>query len=238
VPAKPADAAKTTLFPEAVSNAFAFTTTYVVHDTLRNGLGYWLKFPGAENMNVSGDPVLADTIDLQVGWNLIGTLATALPAGAAVQSPPGIVTSVTDTSTTAWRLAWPMNTGWRHRPSATILAPAQRNAGRPDADDLPQSITIRTGSARLSVRHRPHLVSPVRTPPPRVGSTCASARGWSAREPWTMRRRQYPSHRMEHHPAPTVSSATECLSLWAAGPDGRRRPGSVPAHAAGNARFR
>jgi len=36
---------KTSLFPTAISNAFAFEGAYVTKDTLKNGIGYWLKYP-------------------------------------------------------------------------------------------------------------------------------------------------------------------------------------------------
>ncbi len=55
VPLNVADARKTVLFPTATSNAFAYTPSgYIVRDTLQNGTGYWLKFPSAQSVGITG----------------------------------------------------------------------------------------------------------------------------------------------------------------------------------------
>ncbi len=70
-----ADPRKTVLFPTAVGNAFLYSgSAYVITDSLRKGTGYWLKFSGAQGVDIQGDPILADSIPVSEGWNMIGSI--------------------------------------------------------------------------------------------------------------------------------------------------------------------
>jgi hypothetical protein len=95
LPVAVSDARRSILFPSSVSEAYAFSPVsgYVRRDTLLNGVGYWLKFPGTALVQLSGYERLADTVGVVAGWNLIGSLTSPVPAGAVLQSPPGILTS-------------------------------------------------------------------------------------------------------------------------------------------------
>jgi hypothetical protein len=66
-PVTASDYRKTTLFPAAVSNAFAYAGSYGIKDTLRNGVGYWLKFDADQNLSVSGGAITDDSIEVQQG---------------------------------------------------------------------------------------------------------------------------------------------------------------------------
>ena len=95
LPVKVQNGASSVLFPSSVSAAYIFRQSagYVAEDTLRNGEGFWLKFPSAELVILEGDTVSADTTEVTTGWNIIGGLS--LPAGvSAIQTnPPGIIAS-------------------------------------------------------------------------------------------------------------------------------------------------
>ncbi len=93
VPVTGVNLAKTALFPNAVSRAFAYEGGYTVKDTLKNGVGYWVKIDTARPLGFNGKKVLTDTLNLSLGWNLIGSLATSVSAGSIVTSPSNILSS-------------------------------------------------------------------------------------------------------------------------------------------------
>jgi hypothetical protein len=95
VPLTVADPRKSSLFPSAISDAYMFDATagYVRRDTLMNGRGYWLKFPGVGSVSFSGYERLADTLVIAAGWNLIGPISRPVPVVAIQQSPPGLLVS-------------------------------------------------------------------------------------------------------------------------------------------------
>jgi hypothetical protein len=84
---------KSFLFPTSTSGAFAFEGTYVEHETLSTGIGYWLKFDGAQSLSFRGLPRTADTIEVVEGWNLIGTLSDSVPVESIITLPDNILAS-------------------------------------------------------------------------------------------------------------------------------------------------
>lgn len=83
-----------TLFPHALTPAIAFTSTeYVERDTLQNSIGYWVKFPSAEKIILTGDILLQDSIPVVEGWNLIGSISSTISVSSIISEPPGISTS-------------------------------------------------------------------------------------------------------------------------------------------------
>ena len=93
LPRQAADRLKRSVYPSAISNAFAYAGAYQRIDTLATGPGYWLKFPTIQNIFIDGAPVTADTIGLASGWNIVGALTNSVPVSGIGQNPPGIVTS-------------------------------------------------------------------------------------------------------------------------------------------------
>lgn len=71
----------TVLFPDAVSNAFSFSSGggYQIVGRIVHGYGYWLKFENDQLVTLVGEPLPEDTIVVQEGWNLIGSLSTDFP---------------------------------------------------------------------------------------------------------------------------------------------------------------
>jgi hypothetical protein len=81
------------LFPTATSQAFAYFGSYAVATTLNNGTGYWLRFSGNQQASISGFLLQSDTIPVQQGWNMIGSVSTPVQVTNIVSNPPGLVTS-------------------------------------------------------------------------------------------------------------------------------------------------
>jgi len=93
VPRTVSDYRKSILYPGASSSAFIYQHQYVVRDTLTHGAGYWLKFPAGQPVNLRGGQRLADTIHVVAGWNMIGSIGSAVNTVAIVKIPQDMVTS-------------------------------------------------------------------------------------------------------------------------------------------------
>jgi hypothetical protein len=81
------------VFPQAVSSAYGFDSTYVATDTLEPGLGYWLRFDTEAVERVRGRTIESDTIAVHAGWNLIGAISRPVLTGVVTSRPIGIVQS-------------------------------------------------------------------------------------------------------------------------------------------------
>jgi len=81
------------LFPSATSAAFTYQDQYVEKDTLKHGIGYWLKFGEHEAHTVLGLPISVDTIDVLSGWNMIGSISEPIPVINITSIPGGLITS-------------------------------------------------------------------------------------------------------------------------------------------------
>lgn len=88
-----ADARKSVLYPAAPGNAFYYEGTYKIEDTLKKGVGYWLKFTKDTTINISGADIIKNTIIVVDGWNLIGSIGKNILTANIQQIPTGIVTS-------------------------------------------------------------------------------------------------------------------------------------------------
>jgi hypothetical protein len=84
---------KDSLYPTAVSNAFAYEGSYVTKDTLQNSAGYWLKFNGDQSIPQTGTRLYRKTIDVAEGWNLIGSISSSVAVTDIGSVPGGIITS-------------------------------------------------------------------------------------------------------------------------------------------------
>lgn len=95
VPLSVPDSALSVLFPTAISKAFDYSSSngYVPRDTLVPGVGYWLKFPDTQTVAITGTPLTSDTISVQPGWNMIGSIAASVQTDSVIQEPSGIVIS-------------------------------------------------------------------------------------------------------------------------------------------------
>lgn len=95
LPLTVADPRKVSLFPSAVSEAYTFSVTsgYVRRDTILNGIGYWLKFPGPDSVVLTGYERLSDSVGVTAGWNLVGSITAPVLVSSIRQTPPGVLTS-------------------------------------------------------------------------------------------------------------------------------------------------
>ncbi len=92
LPQDPASHEVSLLYPGVSGPAFSYNGTYQEITTVPNGIGYWLRFASAQTVTVDGAPRNAETIPLETGWNLIGSLSSPVPAASVVDSA-GIIES-------------------------------------------------------------------------------------------------------------------------------------------------
>jgi hypothetical protein len=81
------------LFPTSVSAAYSFQGQYEEADTLKQSVGYWLKFGSAQEIPLYGGEIYMDSAQVVAGWNLIGSISVPVPVDGIVSDPPGVVTS-------------------------------------------------------------------------------------------------------------------------------------------------
>jgi len=85
---------KDSIFPgTAGHDAYRYLAGYVVAGSLHPGWGFWLKFSSAGSTNFSGQNRSVDTIPVEVGWNLFGSLSHPIPVDQITTDPTGIVGS-------------------------------------------------------------------------------------------------------------------------------------------------
>lgn len=97
VPVASSNQKKVTLYPSSISSAFAYLPApigYAVRDTLQVGVGYWLKFDSSQSIEVTGTATNLDTLDLNAGWNMIGTLAYPVLESSITPLPPLALSSL------------------------------------------------------------------------------------------------------------------------------------------------
>lgn len=87
----PLDRRKTAIFPSAISEAFSYEDRYIRKDTLSPGIGYWIKFSTADTFEVTGGYIVAETIAVATGWNLIGSISSLLSVRSILCDPPTMI---------------------------------------------------------------------------------------------------------------------------------------------------
>jgi hypothetical protein len=93
VPVLISDYRKTAVFPTASSQAFSFQSGYINKDTLQKGMGYWLKFPSTQTVNIQGTSLMLDAINVNPLWNIVGTISYPILASAVTPIPPVAIQS-------------------------------------------------------------------------------------------------------------------------------------------------
>jgi hypothetical protein len=79
------------LYPQAFSWAYTYANGYIKADTMKIGVGYWVKFDTAVAVKPPvGTPIVSDTITVHRGWNLIGGAGDTVVYASITQIPPGI----------------------------------------------------------------------------------------------------------------------------------------------------
>ena len=93
VPVQAANMSVTTLFPDAASSAWGFTSAYVGATTLSTGVGYWLNFNAAKTYSVTGAVVRPVSIPVSAGWSIIGPFDFDVATSSIATSPSSMVIS-------------------------------------------------------------------------------------------------------------------------------------------------
>jgi len=106
-----ADGGADVLMPAAVGKVYSFGDGYHPVDSLLNGRGYWAKFGGDQFVKIVGGPLTTDTIDIAIGWNLIGTISDPVGVGDVTEIPGGILSSVISGFSNGYYTATTLNPG-------------------------------------------------------------------------------------------------------------------------------
>lgn len=80
-------------YPGATSSAFEYSGTYNECNDLCVAKGYWLKLEGNADFQLWGHHTELETVDVSLGWNIIGSLSDPFLASTITSEPAGIVTS-------------------------------------------------------------------------------------------------------------------------------------------------
>lgn len=81
VPLSVSDYRTSTIWPKppALSDAFAFEGRYVTEDTLKSGLGYWVKYVPSRTLSYTGVVLDSVAVPVNLDWNIIGSISSPLP---------------------------------------------------------------------------------------------------------------------------------------------------------------
>ncbi len=81
----------TSSFPYAFS--FSGTAGYQQEGRMRNGAGYWGKFPGDALNHFTATLRTSDSVTVTAGWNMVGSISTRIDTASITSYPAGIRTS-------------------------------------------------------------------------------------------------------------------------------------------------
>jgi hypothetical protein len=87
------DNRKEIIFPTSSSSAFAYQSTYVSSDTIYPGKGYWLKYEDDQLIPISGCSADIETVNVDKGWNMIGSISDTVSDSTIISIPPELITS-------------------------------------------------------------------------------------------------------------------------------------------------
>lgn len=79
-------------YPGALSQPFMYEGHYTALDSLSPGMGFWIKFSGADTVRYNGYPIVNQVVPVVQGWNLIGAASIPTAASDIESEPPGLVT--------------------------------------------------------------------------------------------------------------------------------------------------
>jgi hypothetical protein len=90
LPVTAADCRKDSVFRTASSKAFTYKDGYVSRDTIKNGVGYWIKVDSAHEYCHTGIPRTNDTISVLQKWNMVGGISYPVSVSNIVALTPGL----------------------------------------------------------------------------------------------------------------------------------------------------
>jgi photosystem II stability/assembly factor-like uncharacterized protein len=80
-------------YPGATSSAFIYSGSYYECNDLCVAKGYWLKLESNTDFQLWGHHTELETVDVSLGWNIIGSLSDPFLVSTITSEPAGIVTS-------------------------------------------------------------------------------------------------------------------------------------------------
>jgi hypothetical protein len=88
------DTAVSSILPLSTSPAFSYEVgTYQENETMTFGRGYWVKMSDTDTVTMVGGKLYEDTIDINPGWNLIGSISYPISVTGLSTIPPGVISS-------------------------------------------------------------------------------------------------------------------------------------------------
>ena len=90
IPLRITDYRKSVLFPHSLTSVFGYANGYVQKDTLAFGAAYWIKYPAAETVLVTGQASTLETLTVADKWNMIGSISDPV----SISNIVGISTTV------------------------------------------------------------------------------------------------------------------------------------------------
>jgi len=91
VPVQIEDYSLNAVFPGAGPFVWHYSHGYHSQPALVPGEGYWLKSESAVSQEITGMPVMAETVGVTKGWNIVGSVSYPLAVGSMGSIPGGIV---------------------------------------------------------------------------------------------------------------------------------------------------
>ncbi len=93
VPLEVEDFSKDVLFPGSSSGTYSYHGGYQPEDRLFPGSGYWIKYDSAMTLELFGAVADQETLTVETGWNIVGSITSPLPVSSIGSIPPGITTT-------------------------------------------------------------------------------------------------------------------------------------------------
>ncbi len=93
VPLQVNDVRKIYLFPTSSSQSYIYKDAYLAKDTIYDGVGFWLKYNVPGKVTIIGNTILKDSIPVQKGWNILGSITFPVGVNNIESNPPGLISS-------------------------------------------------------------------------------------------------------------------------------------------------
>lgn len=99
IPVVPTNMSPVAVFPMHIPPAYRYSASdgYEIVDKIEPGVGYWVKFPTEDSVDVIGSVVASITISVTSasgGWNMIGTAAGPTQVASLLTVPSSIIRTV------------------------------------------------------------------------------------------------------------------------------------------------
>ncbi len=137
--------------PFVVPLSYQFAGQYVRSDTILAGKGYWTKLVDPV-MTFTGFPVASDTVPVNTGWNLLGSITTPFSVAGIETSPDSIINSAVFGYSGTYVAADSIKAGFGYWVKARQPGVLYLQAGTAPAPDafVPSNILSRLGALEIT----------------------------------------------------------------------------------------